>query len=113
MAKQTASELKARLAQAIADGDDTGAKDAFVLLGIETLANHEKGYKGVHVVYQGLNAAFKAQFGADPVPHVQDMGKRGLVAIIPAKAGVRLYWPDDKPNVIANNPSFTLAKMGL
>lgn len=91
-------------------GQTDEAKDAFTFLSLDLLKNEK--YKGIHTVYQGFNDAFRQHFPtSDPVVHVNAMRDAGKIAVIPVKKGVRLYWPEDKPNV--TTPSAILAKMGL
>jgi len=55
--------------------------------------NKEKGYKGLHSVWSGFNAAFRQHFGAaeDPIATTTQMRKSEKIAVFPAKGGVLLY----------------------
>ncbi len=73
----------------------------------------KEGYKGIHTVYSGFNAAFKKYFeGENPVEVTNKLAEEGKVMIRPVKGGVMLYLPDDAP-VSRNMGNDALKKMGL
>lgn len=72
-----------------------------------------KGYKGIHTVYSGFNAAFKDYFkGDDPIAVTTALAAIGAIVIRPVKKGVMLYLPSDAPQ-IHDNAKDALAKMGV
>lgn len=56
------------------------------------------GYKGIHTVFSGYNAAFKDYFdGADPIKATNRLVEEGEIAMRFVKKGVMIYLPDDAP----------------
>ncbi len=73
----------------------------------------KEGYKGIHTVYSGFNAAFKKYFnGEDPVAATNKLAQGGKIIIRPVKGGVMLYLPEESP-VIKDVGNDALKKMGL
>ena len=71
----------------------------------------KNGYKGIHAVYSGFNAAFKEYYPDDDVKTVTSKLKSdGIISITPAKHGVMLYLAGDVSN---NTGKKILEKMGL
>jgi hypothetical protein len=71
------------------------------------------GYKGIHSVYSGFNAAFKKYFnGEDPVSVTNKLAKEGKIIIRPVKGGVMFYLPEDSP-ASRDIGDEALKKMGL
>ncbi|TAL62117.1 MAG: hypothetical protein EPN88_13950 [Bacteroidetes bacterium] len=69
------------------------------------------GYKGIHAVYSGFNAAFKEYFPGDDVKIITlRLKAEGIISITPAKRGVMLYLAEDIEN---NTGKKILEKMGL
>jgi hypothetical protein len=72
-----------------------------------------EGYKGIHSVYSGFNAAFKKYYdGENPVEVTNGLAKEGKIIVRPVKGGVMLYLPEDvtAPRDTADE---ALRKMGL
>ncbi|MFA6082653.1 MAG: hypothetical protein WC773_04595 [Patescibacteria group bacterium] len=56
-------------------------------------------YRGVHVVYGGLNQRFRAKFaGLDPKECMQELEHDQFLAVIPARGGAMVYLFKDKPD---------------
>lgn len=73
----------------------------------------KEGYKGIHSVYSGFNAAFKKYFdGENPVEVTNRLALEGKIIIRPVKGGVMLYLPEEAP-VSRNLGDDALKKMGL
>lgn len=53
--------------------------------------------KGIHSVWSGFNQAFREYFGGDPIRITQDLAKKGLIEIRPARRGVMIYLPGEAP----------------
>jgi hypothetical protein len=71
----------------------------------------KNGYKGIHAVYSGFNAAFKEYYPEDDVKAITSKLKaEGIISITPAKHGVMLYLAGDIEN---NTGKKTLRRMGL
>jgi hypothetical protein len=72
----------------------------------------KEGYKGIHSVYSGANAAFKKYFdGASPVDSTTRLAAEGKLVIRPTKNGVMIYLPTDVPD--STGADKTLKTMGL
>jgi len=82
--------------------------EEFVRRAILNLRNPAKS-KGIHSVYSGFNAAFKAYYGKDPVAATNKLAKEGKIVIIPRKGGVMLYLPEDAPK--SDNAKKALSKI--
>ena len=90
--------------------------EQFTRLAIERLRGTYEGkaQKGIHTVYSGFNAAFRAYFAdTDPVKATEALEKAGKVYIRRGiKGGVVLMLPEDAP-VTEDKGAGALAKMGL
>ena len=76
------------------------------------VALRKEGYKGIHSVFSGFNAAVKEYFGVESaVPMTQQLADAGDIVIIPAKRGVMLYLPGDIPARVDNSGATALAKI--
>jgi hypothetical protein len=71
----------------------------------------KEGYKGIHAVYSGFNDAFEKYFGTDPKVATTKLQSEGQIAVTPAKGGVMLYLPKDKPE--SDRGASVLKKMGI
>lgn len=97
---------------------ESGAKltpKEFTLLGIEKL--RPAPGKGIHVVFTGFNAAFRAYFpDLDVIKEVNALAEEGVITITPARwGGVSINTPQ-APNplkVVSVPAAKTLVKMGL
>jgi hypothetical protein len=70
----------------------------------------KEGYKGIHCVYSGANAAFKKYFeGANPIDSVNRLVTEGKLQTRPTKGGVMIYLPTEAVDAADS----TLKKMGL
>lgn len=67
----------------------------FTKKAIKNLRND--GYKGIHSVYSGFNAAFREYYNDDPVAATKKMQEEGHIVVIPRKGGALLYLPGDAP----------------
>lgn len=68
----------------------------FITKAIKTL--RKPPYKGIHVVYSGLNQAFREYFpGQSPVEAIAKLEQDGIVAVKPVKGGVMIYLAEDQP----------------
>jgi len=77
------------------------------------LSLRKEGYKGIHSVYSGFNAAFKKYFdGENPVEVTNKLALEGKIIIRPVKGGVMLYLPEEAP-VSKDTADEALKKMGL
>ena len=65
---------------------------------IEAIKKLRGKYRGLHSVYSGVNAAFRQQFGKDPVEVTNRMAREGKLVIRPARGGVILYLPGEAPD---------------
>lgn len=83
------------------------SEEAFWLKAIDSL--RKEGYKGIHSVYSGANAAFKKYFNGDPVQSTTRLAAAGKINIRPTKGGVMIY----KPGEQVDTADKTLGKMGL
>ncbi len=73
----------------------------------------KEGYKGIHTVYSGFNAAFKKYFNSDdPVAATNKLAREGKIIIRPVKGGVMLYLPEEAP-LVKDVGNDALKKMGL
>jgi hypothetical protein len=73
----------------------------------------KEGYRGIHTVYSGFNAAFKKYFdGENPVEVTNRLAKEGKIVIRPVKGGVMLYLPEEAPTAPTLGDE-ALKKMGL
>ncbi|MFZ6016741.1 MAG: hypothetical protein ACOYU0_03840 [Nitrospirota bacterium] len=73
----------------------------------------KEGYRGIHTVYSGFNAAFKKYFdGENPVEVTNRLAKEGKIVIRLVKGGVMLYLPEEAP-VLRSLGDEALKKMGL
>lgn len=73
----------------------------------------KEGYKGIHTVYSGFNAAFKKYFdGENPVEVTNKLALEGKIIIRPVKGGVMLYLPEEAP-VSTSLGDEALKKMGI
>ena len=82
--------------------------EEFVRRAILNLRDTSKS-RGIHSVYSGFNAAFKAYYGKDPVAATNKLAKEGKIVIIPRKGGVMLYLPEDAPK--SDNAKKVLSKI--
>ena len=69
--------------------------EEFTLRAIDKLRNDN--YKGIHSVFSGFNQAFREYFGSDPVEAQKALVTKGKIVTVPAKRGVMIYKPEDKP----------------
>jgi hypothetical protein len=75
---------------------------------IETLK--KEGYKGIHLVYSGANAAFRKYFeGADPKASTERLATEGKLIVRPTKGGAMIYHPSTQ----VDSTDVALTKMGL
>jgi hypothetical protein len=73
----------------------------------------KEGYKGIHSVYSGFNAAFKKYFdGENPVEATNRLAVEGKLIIRPVRGGVMLYLPEEAPASQSLGDD-ALRKMGL
>jgi len=73
----------------------------------------KEGYKGIHSVYSGFNAAFKKYFdGENPVEATNKLSAEGKIIIRPVKGGVMLYLPEEAPMSTSLGDE-ALKKMGI
>lgn len=87
------------------------SSEEFVKKAIVSL--RKDGYKGIHTVYSGFNAAFKKYFdGEDPIKTTNQLAAEGKIVIRPVKGGVMLYLPEEAPASRALGED-ALEKMGL
>lgn len=78
--------------------------DEFVVNGIVKL--RKEPFKGIHTVISGLNEGFRAYFnGADPVAHVNDMEKRGVIEGHISKKGRTIYLKGEMPERFSSKAS--------
>ena len=87
---------------------DKLSEAAFALKAIPAL--RKKPWKGIHVVYSGLNSAIREYFQDDPVELVNRLVKRGVVEIRCAQGGMVIYLPGEAP---LSGGQEALRKMGL
>ena len=86
--------------------------EKFVMLAIEKL--RKPPYKGIHVVFSGLNQAFRERFPKlDPIVFIDGLKKKGKVVLIPVKRGPILYKTKDAPKTQPSGGALALKKMGL
>jgi len=71
----------------------------------------KEGYKGIHSVFSGFNAAFKEYFATDPIVTTTALQKAGDLVVVPAKKGVMLYIPGDAPERVDNRGKAVLAQI--
>ena len=75
--------------------------ETFVLLSIDTqkrinAANGKPHFKGIHVVWDGFNAAFRIMFpDLDPRVTTAQMQADGKIRIFPVRGGAILLRPED------------------
>ena len=74
--------------------------EEFTLRAIDKLRTGN--YKGIHSVFSGFNQAFREYFETDPIAAQKAMVTEGKIVTVPAKRGVMIYKPADKP-VSADN----------
>jgi len=75
-------------------------EDEFVVNSILKL--RVEPYKGIHTVISNMNEGFRGYFpGKDPVAHVNDMEKRGLIEGHFSKKGRTIYLKGEMPNRFA------------
>ena len=73
----------------------------------------KEGYKGIHTVFSGFNAAFKKYFdGENPVEATNKLAQEGKIVLRPVKGGVMLYLPEEAP-AVKSSADEALKKMGL
>lgn len=53
--------------------------------------------KGIHVVYSGLNSAWKAHYGTDPKEGITALVAKGHFTTHPCKGGAMVYFADEAP----------------
>lgn len=75
-------------------------------------ALRREGYKGIHSVFSGFNAAFREYFDEDPVEATTKMASKEQVNVRPARKGCMLYLPGESPKMESSGKS-VLSKMGL
>ena len=71
-----------------------------------------EGYKGIHSVFSGFNAAFREYFDTDPIEATQAMAKKEHITIRPARKGCMIYLHGESPKLESSGKA-VLAKMGL
>jgi hypothetical protein len=73
----------------------------------------KEGYKGIHTVYSGFNAAFKKYFDDEnPVEVTNRLAREGKIILRPVKGGVMLYLIGEAP-ASTNLGDEALKKMGI
>jgi hypothetical protein len=82
------------------------SKEEFIRRAIVAL--RKEGYKGIHSVYSGFNAAFMKYFNENPIEATKELASKGKIILIPRKGGVMMYLPEDAP---ANTSDKTLSKI--
>ncbi len=68
-------------------------------------------YKGIHLVYSGVNEAFRAYFNEDPIKWTNQLATEGAIETRPAPGGIMLYLPGEAPARTTGKD--VLKKMGL
>lgn len=86
-------------------------KEEFVIKAIRDLRDPNRS-AGIHSVYSGFNAAFKAYFGEEARPTTDRMAAEGKIVIQPRKGGVMIYLPGEAPS-LQDTGAVALEKMGL
>jgi hypothetical protein len=76
---------------------------------LRTTSPTGKQFLGIHTVYSGFNAAWKAYFHTDPIEGINKLVVAGKICMNPTRGGVRIYLPEDKPRLTA--PAVVLAKI--
>ena len=71
----------------------------------------KEGYKGIHSVFSGFNAAFKEYFDTDAIVATTALQTAGDLVVIPAKRGVMLYIPGDAPERVDNRGKVVLSEI--
>lgn len=85
--------------------------EAFVLAAIK--AGRTDKSKGIHVVYSGFNAAFRATFpNVDVQETTNRLAREGKIALRPCRGGAMIYLPADAP-ARTDGASKLLKAMGL
>jgi len=83
------------------------SREDFALRAIEKL--RKPGWKGIHTVYSGFNAAWREYYGTDPVVGTKRLVEQGKLSSTPARGGAMIYLPKGKEDASTG----TLKKMGL
>ncbi len=71
------------------------SQEEFTLRAIRRLRSGK--YLGIHTVYSGFNAIFRAYFDQDPVAATRALEKQGKITIMPTSGGAIIYDRKDKP----------------
>lgn len=72
----------------------------------------KEGFKGIHLVYPGVNEAFQKYFNDDnPIEAANRLANGGKIVIRPVKGGLISYMPEDAPG--SGSAEQALKKMGL
>ena len=58
--------------------------------------------KGIHSVFSGFNAAVQEYYNVDPVEFTQELERKGVIVMRPAKKGMMIYLAEDAPALKAN-----------
>ena len=71
------------------------------------------GYKGIHTVYSGFNAAFREYYGedSDPITATKNLHEAGEIVVRYAKGGAVIYLPGDAPEKKDNKGKEALQKV--
>ncbi len=64
-------------------------QEQFTLKAIKSL--RREGYKGIHSVYSGYNAAFRAYFDNDPIEATKVLAATNVIETHPTRGGAMLY----------------------
>ena len=76
------------------------APEEFVERAVLRLRNGKS--KGIHSVFSGFNAAVQEYYGIDPVEFTQELERKGVIVMRPAKKGMMIYLAEDAPAQKAN-----------
>jgi len=96
----------------------TVTPEEFILFSIQAVKGTEYTSKagkvvkklGAHVIYDGVNEAFRQLFpNVSPMDVTAKMAKENQIAIRPSRGGVTLYLPEDAPEVKENKADSLLS----